>query len=275
MGALDGLEVRHLPTEHVTGAQNMALDAIAGDRAADDGIASVRVYGWEPSTFSLGYAQDPETIDWAFCDAEGIHVTRRPTGGGAIYHDAVGDISYSIVSPADALPGNLMECYRLLCEPVELAFERMGVDVSFIDVERPGIHQPACYLRELHPSHDLVVPGKDGGRKISGNAQYRRRSAVIQHGSLTFRLSPERHLGCFTNHDVGPASFRDRVTAIEEQSSITRSDAIACLETTLREWAGAELGNWTEGELDRADDLVERKFDAEEWVVHRTDPTEA
>lgn len=272
MGALEGLSVRHLPTEHVPGALNMALDAVAGDTAATEGIASVRVYGWDPSTLSLGYAQDPSTIDWEFCEREGIKVTRRPTGGGAIYHDNVGDISYSIVAPADALPGNLMDCYRLLCEPIEEAFARMGVDVSFIDEERPEIHQPACYLRELHPSHDLVVTAPSGEQKISGNAQYRRRSAVIQHGSLTYRVSPERHLGCFTDHQLDAGTFRDRVTGIQEQSGITRQEAIDCLESTLREWSGASAEQWTDTERERAESLATDKFHADEWVIDRTDP---
>lgn len=272
MSALAELPVRQLPTDLHSGAVNMALDAVAADRAADDGIASVRVYGWNPSTLSLGYAQDPDTIDWTYCEEHGIHVTRRPTGGGAIYHDRVGDISYSIVAPSEPLPDNLMDSYRLLCEPILRAFERMGVSVGFTASESASIYQPACYLRELHPSHDLVVPHESTGRKISGNAQYRRRSAVVQHGSLTFRRSPERHVRCFTNPDLDSDTFEQRVTSIENHTDITRERAITILETELQEWTDAESGTFTASERDHAHDLVEDKFGATEWVRDRTDP---
>jgi len=53
-------------------------------------------------------------------------VTRRQTGGGGIYHDAYGDVAYSIAVPAADVPGKLLDCYHLLCEPVLDAFDRLG-----------------------------------------------------------------------------------------------------------------------------------------------------
>lgn len=271
MEALGQIPVRHVQTEARSGALNMALDAVAADRASRDGIATVRVYEWAPSTLSLGYAQDSDTIDWSFCERKGIEVTRRPTGGGAIYHDAIGDISYSIVAPREVLPGDLMESYAELCTPIMQAFSRMGVKVAFTEMEREGVHRPACYLRALNPSHDLVVPGPPD-RKISGNAQYRRRSAVVQHGSLTYRLTPERHLGCFSDDTLRESTFRDHVTSIDAHVDIDREAAIGTIETALREWSGAEPGEWADWEHDRARELVERKFGADSWVKERVDP---
>ena len=250
------------------GPLNMALDEIAAETAAEDGIRTVRVYSWEPSTLSLGYHQDPETIDWGFCDREGITVTRRPTGGGAIYHDAVGDISYSIVAPADELPGDLMESYELLCQPLMDAFERMGVEAYFAESEQPAIHEPACYLRQLHPAHDVLA---DDGRKISGNAQYRQRDAVIQHGSITFSRATDRHLGTFTDPPDADA-FEKRVTSVWEQAGIDRDVAVDALETSLQEWSGAYEGSFGDGELDRARERAKRKYASDAWTREREDP---
>jgi lipoate-protein ligase A len=110
-----GTEWRLIRERARPGPLNMALDEVATETAADEAVRTAKVYSLGPSTLSLGYHQDPDTIDWDFYKREGVTVTRRPTGGGAIYHDAIGDIPYSIVAPADELPSDLMDTYELLC----------------------------------------------------------------------------------------------------------------------------------------------------------------
>jgi len=244
------------------GPMQMALDEIAAETAAVGGPRTVRVYRWEPSCLSLGYHQDPETVDWAFCEREGIDVTRRQTGGGGIYHDNYGDISYSITAPAAEFPSDLLDAYHQLCRPVLAAFDRMGVDATFVETEAEELYTPACYLRALHPAHDIVA----GGRKISGNAQYRRKDAVIQHGSLTYSVVADRHLSTFVDPPTDAEAFRDRVTGIDEQSDCSRAEAVAALETALAEWAGASEGSWTDDELQRARQRVNERYSSEEWV---------
>ncbi|MGM0590789.1 MAG: lipoate--protein ligase family protein [Halobacteriota archaeon] len=265
-GPLSDHEWRLIREESWSGPMTMALDEIAAETAAAGGPRTVRVYRWDPSTLSLGYRQDPDTVDWEHCDREAVTVTRRQTGGGGIYHDFDGDISYSIVAPADDLPGDLMECYHLLCTPVLDAFARMGVDADFAAEELPAIYPPACYLRALHPAHDIVA----GGRKVSGNAQYRRKDAVIQHGSLTYSVRAADHLGVFAAPETTPDAFRQRVTGIEEQVDIDRSEAVACVEAALEAWADAAEGEWTDEELARARTRATEKYGAASWVRRRT-----
>jgi lipoate-protein ligase A len=267
---------RVIPEESRPGPMQMALDEIAAETAGAGGPRTVRVYRWEPSCLSLGYRQSPDTVDWDYCASAGVDVTRRQTGGGGIYHDAVGDISYSIVAPKSELPGELMDCYHLLCEPVLAAIRRMGVPARFVDAELPALYEPACYLRALHPAHDVVVPdsgGEDDGdagvRKLAGNAQYRRKDAVIQHGSITYSVRPEAHLGVFSDPGVEPAEFRERVTAVDEHADCPRSEAVDVLTETLAEWADADVGGWTDEELSRARTRVASKYAAESWVRDR------
>ena len=292
-------EWRLIREESRRGPMNMALDEIAAETVAEGGPRTVRVYQWSPSTLSLGYHQEIGSVDWEFCEREGIDVTRRPTGGGGIYHDEHGDVSYSIIAPADELPGDLMETYELLCEPVFDALHALGIDARFTEEALPEIHGPACYLRELHPAHDVVAGGSAAGavpeslrdsvgtserarsedasseragghaKKISGNAQYRRRDAVIQHGSLKYDLDAERHLGTFADHGVTPETFRERVTTIREQAGVERAEAVAALEDALAAWSGAEEGAWTDAELDAARERVADKFGADRWNVER------
>ena len=255
--------------ESRSGAMNMALDEVAAATASSGGPRTVRVYQWEPSCLSLGYRQDPDTVDWAYCERSGVDVVRRQTGGGGIYHDTVADISYSIVAPADELPGDLMECYDLLCTPIVEAFRRLGVYAAFAEDDLPAIHEPACYLRAVHPAHDLLC----GGRKISGNAQYRRKDAVIQHGSLRFDLNVDRHLDVFSNPETTREEFNGRVTSIADHADVSREETVETLEASLAEWADARDGGWSNQELDDAQLRAERKYESESWNRHREDPT--
>ena len=261
-------EWRLVSEEAREGPLNMALDEVAAETAAE-GVPTARVYRWEPSTLSLGYHQDPATIDWDYCEREGITVTRRPTGGGAIYHDSWGDISYSVVAPAEDLPGDLMDSYEVLCEPLFDALDRVGIDAGFADEEHPAIYEPACYLRAVHPAHDVVA----GGRKLSGNAQYRQRDAVVQHGSLTFERTTDRHLACFADPDATSVAFDERVTSVREEVGATREETVDALETALADWSGAHEGTWQDDELDRARERVDEKFATEAWTRDGEDPT--
>ena len=247
------------------GPLNMALDEVAAETAAAGGPRTVRVYRWEPSCLSLGYHQDPGTVDWDGCRAAGVDVTRRQTGGGGIYHDRDGDVSYSVVAPADELPGDLMDAYHLLCTPVLDAFSRLGVDADYAAEERPAVYRPACYLRALHPAHDLLSAGGDG-RKLSGNAQYRREDAVIQHGSVTYESLPDVHLACFADPDADAREFRDRVAGVADLVDATRAEAVAAFESALAEWAGADEGGWTDDELARAEEIADGKYRSDDWV---------
>lgn len=265
-------EWRLVREEAWSGPMNMALDEVAAATVADGGAGTVRVYRWDPGTLSLGYRQAYSSVDRAFCEREGISVTRRPTGGGGIYHDAYGDISYTVVAPADDLPENLLASYELLCEPVLDAFDRMGIDAGFAEETRPALHEPACYLRELHPAHDVVVAGADGERKISGNAQHRREDVIVQHGSLTYDLWPRRHLGTFADPETTPEAFAERVTSIREQAAIPRRRAVAALEAALRDWVDAEEDTWTPDEIEAARDRAARKYASDAWTRDREDP---
>ncbi len=270
MSDLADQEWRLIRDDPRAGDVQMAVEEIAARTALEDDLRTVRVYSWEPSTLSLGYRQDPETVDWDYCERKGIDVTRRQTGGGGIYHDRNADISYTIVAPADEVPGNLMDCYDLFCQPVLEGLQRMGVDADFASAEQSSIYQPSCYLRDINPAHDVVAPAGEGAdaKKISGNAQYRQRDVVIQHGSISYDLEPAHHVGVFDT-DLEYETFTDRVTSIREEAGIDRDEAVDTLATALGEWCDADESEWREGELEAAADLADRKFGADAWIRNR------
>ncbi|WP_254863820.1 lipoate--protein ligase family protein [Halovivax gelatinilyticus] len=268
-------EWRLIRDEPRPGAIQMALEEIAVRTAHEDDLRTVRTYDWNPSTLSLGYRQKAESVDWEFCDDHGIDVTRRQTGGGGIYHDAHADISYTIVAPADDVPGDLMECYALFCEPILDALDRMGLDADFASVPKSSVHGPSCYLRDVNPAHDIVVntDGDGPSLKVSGNAQYRRKDAVIQHGSISYDLEPDRHLGVFADHDVSTERFAERVGSIRAATGIDRTEAVDTLANALGEWCDATDRDWRDDELNAAETLADRKYANDRWVRDREQPT--
>ncbi len=245
------------------GPVQMALEEIAADRIAAGGAGLVRVFRWEPSTLSMGYGQDPETVDWDYCANAGIEVTRRQTGGGGIYHDNCGDISYSIIVPKAAVSGDLLTAYHTLCEPILEFFDVIGIDAAYAEREHPSVYEPACFLRDIHPAHDILVDG----RKICGNAQYRQRDAIIQHGSILFDLATTDHLGVFNNPGVDRDRFESRTATITELVDISRAEAVEALTNCLAEWSNATQGTWAETEITAAHDLATAKYASDGWVL--------
>ena len=286
---------RVIREEVLGGASAMAYDEVAARTAAEEGVGTVRLYQWLPACLSLGYRQAPDTVDWEFCESQGIDVVRRPTGGGGIYHDTHGDIAYSVIAPAEAVPGSLAETYELFCEPLLDAFEELGVPAAFADEPAEALYEPSCYLRDIDPAHDIAVDG----RKLAGNAQYRTRDAVVQHGSISFEVDAERHLACFADPPVDADRFRERVTGLSDHAdterdvpldsehvgltdsyNLERDRAVRVIEDSLGEWCGAIAGeewvtdDWTEAERAAADGLAEAKYRSEAWTRDREDPTE-
>src|SRR5690606_3058658 len=75
----------------------MALDEVLLHHAADEGIASLRVYQWAPATVSLGYFQ-AEQDRHGHRPSRQAPLVRRASGGGALVHDR--ELTYSVALPA-------------------------------------------------------------------------------------------------------------------------------------------------------------------------------
>ncbi len=91
------MHCRIIPHRVDNGPANMALDEALLDAVASaPSTAILRTYGWSWATLSLGYFQHLADAqdDPRFADAP---IVRRPTGGGAIWHDQ--EITYAIILP--------------------------------------------------------------------------------------------------------------------------------------------------------------------------------
>ena len=78
------------------GYMNMAIDeAILQARIEEKVPNTFRLYRWRPSCASIGKNQSMEhEVDTETCKKLGVDYVRRITGGGAVYHDYLGEITY-------------------------------------------------------------------------------------------------------------------------------------------------------------------------------------
>jgi lipoate-protein ligase A len=181
----------------------MAIDeAIAFARLRYMTPNTIRLYRWNPSAVSIGYFQSIEKeVNLPTCEKYGIDVIRRITGGGAVYHDYNGEITYSLVAPEidPKMPSDIMKSYQAICGAIINGLKH-------IDVES-----------EFKPVNDIIA----GGKKISGNAQTRRHGVILQHGTILVDSDIHR---MFEVLRVSDAKISDKlIQAVEERVTNIRS----------------------------------------------------
>lgn len=177
------------------GAWNMAVDrAMLEAYAAGSVPATLRLYGWERPTVSLGRFQRAGDVDEAVACDHGVGVCRRPTGGRGVLHDD--EVTYAVVSGVrDGLPRGVTASYRMLSGALVEAFRSLGVGADLTSRPRGERRSAACYL------HATAADVSVGAAKLSGSAQVWLQDACLQHGSFVlsrdaaleaalFRLTP-------------------------------------------------------------------------------------
>ena len=115
----------------------------------------------EPSII-IGRNQNTiEEINKEYVDEHGIHVVRRFSGGGAVYHD-FGNLNFSFIMKDD---GESFRDFEKLTNPIVEALQELGVK---------GAH--------LKVRNDLVF----NDQKFSGNAMYATNGRMFAHGTIMF-----------------------------------------------------------------------------------------
>jgi len=190
--------------EPADGPCNMAADELLAAEAADRGGMCVRLYGWAPTTVSLGgFQQSAEAR--AETAIAGIPLVRRPSGGGAIVHGT--DLTYAAAVPKSHPWGGRPQLfYDALHEAMRQALLGFGIEVALwrpppAELSRAGHVRDEgffCFGRRATGDlvwHDAAASG-GRGHKVMGSAQRRLAATVLQHGSLLLRR----------NEDVAPAA---------------------------------------------------------------------
>lgn len=140
-------------------AYNIALEAYAfRELLSEDEIFILWIN--EPAIIIGKHQNTIQEINKEYIDAHGIHVARRLSGGGAVYHD-LNNLNYTIIS-------NKSEegafDFKTFSQPVIETLADLGVKAEFTG------------------RNDLEINGK----KFCGNAQAYYKGRMMHHGCLLF-----------------------------------------------------------------------------------------
>jgi lipoate-protein ligase A len=253
-------EIRYLDLGTHNAFENMAIDeAIMLGIKQQDSPPTLRLYRWLPSAVSIGTFQSMrDEVDVKFCEKKGIDYIRRITGGGAVFHDYEGEITYSIILPKGhtLVADDIIESYRVLCAGITSALANLGIHAEF------------------KPINDVVVDG----RKVSGNAQTRRHSCVLQHGTVLLNLDVEMMFQVLKvpAEKISDKMVRDvktRVTSLREVSGrdIEMDELKAALVDGFSEALNLQMvrGRLHREEKAAAERLAREKYATDDWNFSR------
>lgn len=232
-------------------AYNIALEAYAFKELTD--IDEIFILWINEPAIIIGKHQNAiQEINKEYTDEHGIHVVRRLSGGGAVYHD-LNNLNYTIIS-------NKSEegafDFKTFSKPVIDTLSTLGVEANFTG------------------RNDLEIDGK----KICGNAQAYAKGRMMHHGCLLFDvdmtvLGQALKVSKDKIESKGVKSVRARVTNInnelpEKMTVLDFKEAI--LNQMKKEYPDMDEYILSEDELARIQEIRDSQFATWDWTFGAT-----
>ncbi|WP_288275271.1 lipoate--protein ligase [uncultured Streptococcus sp.] len=228
-------------------AYNIALEAYAfRELLAEDELFILWIN--EPAIIIGKHQNAIEEINKAYTDEHGIHVVRRLSGGGAVYHD-LNNLNYTIISNKSQ-EGTFD--FKTFSRPVIETLADLGVTATFTG------------------RNDLEIDGK----KFCGNAQAYFKGRMMHHGCLLFDVDMtvlENALQVSKDkiESKGVKSVRARVTNIldelpEKMTVEAFSDQL--LNKIKEQYPDMTEYVLSESDLENIQNLVDNQFATWDWT---------
>jgi lipoate-protein ligase A len=175
-----------------------------------------------------------------------IHVARRLSGGGAVYHD-LGNLNFSFIKTGRK--GQQVN-FKKYTAPILGALKAIGLDAAY------------------GTRNDLRV----GTLKISGNAEHVFRERVLHHGTLLFdtnldELNRVLRVDPFRFEDKGVRSARSRVGNIRDMLSSDmdiQGFRTHIIEYLIR-YSSVTMTEINRDELEKVEKIAREKYRRWEW----------
>ncbi|MCA9864481.1 MAG: lipoate--protein ligase family protein [Thermomicrobiales bacterium] len=247
--ALDWKLIPGAPTEPLL---NMALDEVLAERVGrGERAPTLRVWGWSRPCVVLGRFQSVRNeVDEDAAARHGVQIVRRISGGGAMFIEPEGAITWSIYAPQDLVQGmTFAESYAHFDSWVVTALRELGLDAWY------------------EPLNDIT----SSGGKIGGAAQSRRSGAVLHHTTMAYDMNiplmtQVLRIGREKLSDKGVKSADRRVGPLRQQTSLPRQAIIDHMVSRFATQFGLQPDALSSEEIAEAEARVRDRFGADSWI---------
>ena len=248
---------------------NMAIDEAMLLTQKASFQPTLRFYDWLHPAFSFGYFQRISAeVDVAACDAHGIQLVRRMTGGGTVIHGW--DVTYTIIVPhgSGLFPKDISAAYCAISDCLINGLRRLGIDVAHqIDKPIAGDAPNICLTNPAQ--YDTLLNGK----KIAGVSQRRNQTGVMYQGYIALDLPTSDVLALASRQVSFGQIAAGKSTAINQcraapvyRKQLEDAGAVGFEETLGVQFVGAEL---SPQEIETAESLAQTKYGSAEWNFRR------
>jgi lipoate---protein ligase len=226
-------------------AENLALDEALLLHAEAGGPDVLRVWEWPRPAVVLGAGGIVvDDVDVERCQADGIEIRRRSSGGGTVLLGP-GCLLFSVVLAFERAPElpELFPSYDYVLSRLSTVARSLGTELR------------------LQGSSDLAI----GDRKVSGNAQQRKRTHLLHHGTLLYDFDPAP-LARYLKPPPRQPEYRQQRSHGNFLTNLpTQADVLK--QALRRTWeADMELRAWPEELVQR---LCREKYGRDDWVYRR------
>ena len=247
---------------------NMAIDEalLEAYDSAEERMPVLRIYGWDPQAFSIGYFQNPDDeLDLDRCRIEGIDFVRRITGGGVIFHKS--ELTYSIVCREQDLSARTFykETYRFLCSFIVEAYKSLGLEAEYA-LQETARQSKSWFCFANRERYDILINGK----KIGGNAQRRKKGMIFQHGSIPLKSDLNKALLLLRDSSaIDKANITSLSDALGQDISYNRLRDL--LIKSFKQTFNVDIAREGLSKREEAlsEHLLEEKYKREEWNLYR------
>ncbi len=238
------MKQKYFSTSVVDVYKNQALEKALFEKADKD---EVILFLWRnDNTVVIGKNQDVFSevkVDTLLAD--GGHIARRISGGGAVYHD-LDNLNFTFIASADN--------YDI---PKQLSVITNAINTIGINSKATG-------------RNDIEIDG----RKFSGNAFYRSGGVCLHHGTIMTRCSREkieRYLAVDGDKlkSNGVCSVRARVCSLSDFCpGVTVEGVASALKKAFGEVYGGEVEPLDEGRYSAVAEVRTAEFSNEKWIYN-------
>jgi lipoate---protein ligase len=250
---IQGRYIHHGP---LPSGQGLAIDeTLARSVSQGESVPVLHLYSYIPSVILGRYQNASASLRLDRCEALGIEVNRRATGGGTVFMTR-DQVAFGLFLPDDfpGLPRTIQGAFEFLAAAFARSLRQYGLEAEF------------------RGKNDLTVNGK----KIAGLAISQDMEGVtFFHTSLLLDFDLETMLEILNLPvqkmlDRGISCFGQRMTTIRQETG--KEISLAEMQQAVRRSVGEQLGlelieeQLSEAEQKQIEKLLCEKYENEEWT---------